>query len=409
MTNRVALLLYCDSFESFYKRELGLDASTYLESYRGDWSWDYALGLQENGIDVTIYVMSLNYSGLHETKDKFKVRFIPFKLWYKLIGKEVVSKLYRFGKTPLSPITTSWRELINTFGCFDALQVALEEDNISLLYIQEYWSSRFDFLVERLQIPIIGANHGGNDSLAIESKKRKALPKAYKLTCQTFEETEKVKGYGGDALYLPNGVDADFYCPSPPKNQSVDKTILIVARLTDEQKRISDLIRSLVHLDSTWTLDIAGIGPDLKLLQNLAAQLQVSERVRFLGFVKDKTKLREMYHRCSVYAMPSASEGLPLAALEAMSCGAAVVSSDISAFKQIVRNEINGIQVPVGEPLALAQGILKCYKNRELYGRESRKIAVESHSKKQLFSRLVKIINSAPSPVSTVSQVMDTV
>jgi glycosyltransferase involved in cell wall biosynthesis len=58
--------------------------------------------------------------------------------------------------------------------------------------------------------------------------------------------------------------------------------------------------------------------------------------------------------------MPSASEGLPLAALEAMSCGAAVVSSDISAFKQIVRNEINGIQVPVGEPLALAQGILKC-------------------------------------------------
>ena len=398
---KVAILLTCESFEVFYERVMGLDKFTYLESYRSDWSWDYALGLQENGIDVIIYVTSIKHSGFYKTQDGFKVRFIPLDIWFKIIGRRLTSKLYLVVKKPIAPIVTFLQELMAVNACKNALKIALKEDNISLLYVQEYWTTRFDFLVNRIQIPIIGADHGGNDSIAIKSNKIK--------TCQTLEETEKVKSYGADAIYLPNGVDTDFFCPLASESRSLDKTILTVARLTDDQKRTSDLIRALVHLDSTWTLDIAGVGPDLKLLQNLAAQLQVSERVRFLGFIKDKTQLREKYRHCSVYAMPSAREGLPLAALEAMSCGAAVVSSDISAFNRIVRNEINGIQVPVGEPLALAQAILKCYENREIYGKESRKIAIESHSRNQVFSLLAAIINSAHSPVSTVSEVMDIV
>ncbi|MGL6342421.1 MAG: glycosyltransferase family 4 protein, partial [Waterburya sp.] len=223
-----------------------------------------------------------------------------------------------------------------------------------------------------------------------------SLSKAYKLQCQTFEELEKVKNYNSDAVLLPNGIDTDFYCPLPVNNPNTDKIILTVARAYDKQKRTSDLIRAMQYLDSSWTLEIAGTGSDLKMLQDLASRLKVTTRVRFLGFITDKSELRKKYRQCSIFALPSAWEGLPLAALEAMSCGASVVVTDITAFKKLIIHEKNGIKVPVKNPLALAQGILKCYENRENHGKQARKGIVDCYSKKKIFSHLATIIKSCP-------------
>lgn len=385
----IALLLSCNSFEKEFK-SFGFDKDSYLKSYRNDWSWDYIIGLKKEGIEVILYTISQKYSGIHQTHDGYKVRFLPLKNWYKWASK------FRFPPKRFK-IGTYWQNFIHFVAFKDSLQDALARDKIDLLYIQEYWSTRFDFIVEQISIPVIGADQGGNDSLAIKLHKQKSLPKAYKLQCQSNEELEKVKSYGGDAVELTNSVDTDFYCPSSVTSQSAEqKKILIVARLYERQKRISDLIRAMQYLDDTWTLEIVGIGNDLKLLQNLASSLGVAQRVNFAGFIKDKNQLRDKYRECSVFALCSASEAVALVVLEAMSCGAAVVTTDIRTFKNLVISEKNGIRVPVGEPLALAQGILKCYENRELYGKQARKTVVDLYSKKKLFSQLAEIIKSCP-------------
>lgn len=164
----------------------------------------------------------------------------------------------------------------------NSLLSALKEDNIDLLYIQEYWSTHFDVLINNVEIPIIGVDQGGNDSLAIKSHKQKSLPKAYKLQCQTLEELEKVKNYSENAVFLPNGVDTDFYCPLFSGNSCDNSnTILTVARADDRQKRTSDLLKALQHLPTSWSLQIAGVGKDLEYLQDLACKLNISERVLF--------------------------------------------------------------------------------------------------------------------------------
>ena len=382
-------ILMLGTFEGLEK-QLGLNKNIFLEGDNG-WVWEYATGLQQEGIEAIVYILSQKYNGIYQSKRHgCKVRFLPLKNWHRLTSKFLILPS-RWS------LTAYWKTLLEAFAWQDSLQAALREDRIDLLYVQEYWPIRFDFLIEKLDIPVIGVDQGGKESWGIKSHKRQSLPKAYKLTCQNHEELETVKSYGADAVLLPNGVDTEFYSPSPENsNSNTDKTILTVARLENKQKRTSDLIRALQYIDDDWTLEIAGKGADLELLQNLASELGLADRVCFLGFIQDKKELIRKLRECGVFALPSANEAVAYAVLEAMSCGAAVITTDLKPFRNLVINDKSGIRVPVRDPKALAQGIVQCYENRERYGREARQIVVDSYSKQKLFSQLAEIINSCP-------------
>ncbi len=70
-------------------------------------------------------------------------------------------------------------------------------------------------------------------------------------------------------------------------------------------------------------------------LAELAAELGVSERVRFAGYVPD-LHLVELYRRTSLFVMPSWDEGFGLPAVEAMACGAPVLVSRGHALEEVV-------------------------------------------------------------------------
>lgn len=392
---RIALLLSCDAFEDFFGKTFGLDRDRYLQHYRNDFAWDYAAGLRDRQIEAVLYIPSFRYSGIYSTPDGFQVRFLPLASWYRF-AQPLFAKFKRLA------IVTYLSELINTTALIDSLVQGLEADQVALLYIQEYWTHRFDLLVDRLSLPIIGAGHGATDQFASLARKRQTFPKAHKLICQSQAELQTVMHYGGDAVLIPNAVDTDFYSPDATTPR-IEKRILTVARLEDRQKRLSDLLRALTHLDSAWTLDIVGSGPDLDRLQQLAASLGVSDRVQFSGFITDKQQLRQKYRQCRVFALPSAWEAVALALLEAMSCGCAVVASDIDTFRAVVRDALTGVRVPVNAPDQLAQAILQADANRDRLGEQARSLVVNSYSKPQLFSQLAAVIRDCTPNHSSVA------
>lgn len=378
MKPTVAILLSCDSFESFFGDVIGVDKTRYLTEYRSDWSWYYAKGMLDNGLRPILYLPSLHESGYHETQAGVAVRFLPLAAWYK--------PLARFRRACRA---TRWslyaQERVNAMALMKPLRAAIAEDRTRVLYVQEYWCGRFDHLVGRVGVPVSAQDHGGLPQKTVKWFRRRAFRDASTCYGQTEVECRLIERYGAKAQLQPNGCDVTEFCPDP--EVVPEKTILTVGRLTDKQKRTSDLIRTMARLPEDWSLDILGNGPDRDMLERLARECDVAHRVRFRGFV-GRSEVRNYVRRCGVYAMPSANEGLCLALLEAMGCGASVVVTRIRAFEPVVRDRENGRMVPVGDPVALAAAIEDAWLHRARYGDAALRTITERFNATTLYRRL---------------------
>ena len=355
----VALLLSCDTFESFFGDVLKFDRDRYLASYRNDWSWYYGQGLLENGVRPILYLPSVRYAGRHETDAGIPVRFLPTADWYRPLAK--LRRACRATRWSLYA-----QERLNAAAFYPALDAAMAEDAVDVLYQQDYWNGRFDYLAARVRVPLTAMDHGGLAQGTFRAPKRRAFARAAAIYCQTPDECRQVERYGVRPLLQPNGCDTSFFRP-PDQPVERTRTILTVARLTDKQKRTSDLIRALPLLDASWTLDVIGTGPDRAMLEALADQLGVRGRVRFAGF-QGRAEVRDAFRRCGVYAMPSSNEGFCVAMLEAMGCGASVVATRIRAFDGLIRDGHSGLLVGVSDVPALAAAIGQAWDRRGEFG-----------------------------------------
>ena len=377
----VALLLSCDSFESFFEGVLQLDRDKYLKNYRNDFSWYYSMGLIENGVRPILYIPSIQYDGIYETDVGVSVRFLQVAPWYRLLAP-----LRRAMRATRWSLYLS--ERVNAEAFLRPLNESIAGDGVDLLYVQEYWGGRFDHLAHRVSVPISAADHGGVGDGVVKWFKRRTFKRAALLYCQTRDECSQVQRYGGRTLLQPNGGDTAFFVP-PPKGTQRTQNIVTVARLTNKQKRTSDLIKAMKLLEPEWTLDIIGTGPDREMLEALADNLGVASRVTFHGF-KTKPYVRSMIQRCGVYAMPSSNEAMCLAVLEAMSCGAAVVASRIRSFESLITDGVNGRLFSVGDVPALARAIEGAWTQRETLGRVAVASVSEQFNSKNLYQQLAQ-------------------
>ena len=153
--------------------------------------------------------------------------------------------------------------------------------------------------------------------------------------------------------YIPNGTselpgDADPALVLERLGLDGDEFLLAVARLVPE-KGLHDLIDAYERSNCTAKLVIAGSADhESEYARDLLAR--ASDRVIFAG-VQSRGTLKCLYGRCALFVMPSHHEGLPIAALEAASCGARMLLSDIPANLDIALDPAN--YFPVGDVAAL--------------------------------------------------------
>jgi phosphatidylinositol alpha-1,6-mannosyltransferase len=138
--------------------------------------------------------------------------------------------------------------------------------------------------------------------------------------------------------------------------------LLTVCRLV-ARKGVDLVIEALPQLASKHPglrFLVVGQGPEQRALQDLAARLDVAERVVFAGPVAD-AELAAHYHLASVFVMPSrfigaeaSVEGLGLVYLEAMAAGLPVVAGRSGGVPDIVHDGQNGLLVDPGSVRELA-------------------------------------------------------
>ncbi len=157
-----------------------------------------------------------------------------------------------------------------------------------------------------------------------------------------------------------NSVDPELFSPGE-EAASRDPVVLSVGNLIPI-KGHDVLIRAVASLAAEFPkliLEIVGDGPERSRLQSLAQQLQIAERVRFLGR-QPRQQVAAAMRRCTVFALPSRYEGLGCVYLEAMSVGKPVIGCRGQGIAEIIRHGSNGFLVgPDNErELGLALGML---------------------------------------------------
>jgi glycogen(starch) synthase len=181
----------------------------------------------------------------------------------------------------------------------------------------------------------------------------------------------------GTISVIENGVDTGAFSPAASKPPREGSLRVITAAQLIERKGLRFLLMALTERER---LTICGTGPQQPELQALAVSLKVQDRVRFAGAVEPE-KMPEFFKAADAFVLPSLQEGLPLALLEAMACGLAIVATRVGGIPAVLKDGENALVVDPGNSPQLRTALERLLDPglRQRLGREARRTA-EQHS-----------------------------
>lgn len=124
----------------------------------------------------------------------------------------------------------------------------------------------------------------------------------------------------------------------------------------------------------------------------------------WLGHVED---IASLWKRCHIAILPSHREGLPGSLMEAAACGRAMIATDAPGCREIVIPGQTGLLVPIEDPKALAQAIVKLATSPELrarYGKAARQLVVRKHSAKIIGDSIVRLYDELTAASSAIAR-----
>jgi glycosyltransferase involved in cell wall biosynthesis len=166
----------------------------------------------------------------------------------------------------------------------------------------------------------------------------------------------------GKIVRIRNGIDTSRFRPVTEderralrrqRNLPVDQPIAVFVGRLHAVKQVDVLLRAWANVECGH-LAIVGDGDERRMLEGLTHELDLESRVTFAGMVND---VDAWVGAADIFVLPSASEGLSVALLEAMSSGVVPVATAVGGAVDLIQDGVNGYLVEPGEVGALAAAL----------------------------------------------------
>jgi glycosyltransferase involved in cell wall biosynthesis len=233
-----------------------------------------------------------------------------------------------------------------------------------------------DWLSRRMNVPNVLSVHGGDlfDPSKTTSPHRHAalrlavstiLRRADTVVAQSRDTAARIRRFYGverPVKLVPLGIErppetlqaqrADFGLPA-------NACVLVTVGRVIARKACVQLARmlALAHRADVYLL-MVGAGPDLPCVRELAAELGVADRIRFLGHVTDAEKFRAL-SVADVFVSTSQHEGFGIMFLEAMALGLPIVCYDHGGQTDYLLTPDTGFVVPLNDIGAFTARVLE--------------------------------------------------
>ena len=239
-------------------------------------------------------------------------------------------------------------------------------------HVLAYWGNHAAtaaYLFHRLtnrEVPFSVFVHAGIDLYQPTGQLRRKLLYADNIiTCSEFNRTFLRRQFPDIFSVLENkihvhhhGLDLTTLLYQP--DHRLPRTVIAVGTL-EKYKGFDYLLRAIAELKSRQfdtALHLVGDGREAKALRNLAAQLQISDRVHFQGWLRPQEVCDQMAKATIlVHPSPALGDGVPNVIKEAMALGTPIIASHVAGIPELLQDGAHGILVPPKDVQALAQGI----------------------------------------------------
>lgn len=262
------------------------------------------------------------------------------------------------------------------------------------------------FLSRYFEIPFSFTMHATNIYVNPIMLGRKIKDCKACITISDYNKKYLIKKYGSQFEHkikiIHCGINPSEFVPSREKKLGLP-VILSVGQLTERKGFIYLLqaIKILKQKNCVFVCKIVGDGEENKKLVQKTAELDISDKVIFMGRQTQET-VRKLLENASIFCLPSiitesgGREGIPVALMEAMAMELPVVSTNTVGIPELVENEKGGLLVKEKDPESLAGAIerlLKDEKLRKSLGEYGRNKVIKDFNIKNTAILYEKILN----------------
>ena len=249
-------------------------------------------------------------------------------------------------------------------------------------------------LIKDSHVKIVITAHGSDiNILSTNIITKQLIKRTLKRADEVYFVSEKLEekalqigipGLKEKSNITPNTVNTEKFKPITPDKKTLNKKynmpIVIFIGNLEEQKGLENLLEAKKISETEYTLLIYGDGPAHDKLSNMIRENNIQDTY-LMGKTMEPEKI---IPESDIMVLPSVSEGASIVALESMSCGKPLISTDTGNIRTTITNNTNGIIVPIRNPSKLSHAIdtlIEDKTRREEIGKNARKRIIEKYSK----------------------------
>ena len=248
---------------------------------------------------------------------------------------------------------------------------------VHIHYLAVGWAELISIIgIKNLIISVWGSDiifDNGKEPLKLRIYKYFLLNRARYICATTHflaKETKKYLQKKKTINVIPFGVDTKLLKNLNNKKRIYNKSKIKIGFVKHLQPKYGPHVllvafKKVVNEYPNVELIIVGKGYLENKLKNMAINLKIENKVKFLGYYP-QNKIKDVYLDIDIFVMPSKSEAFGVAAIESQSMEIPVVASRIGGIPEAVQDGITGILVKPGDSDELADELMRLIKNDEM-------------------------------------------
>jgi phosphatidylinositol alpha-mannosyltransferase len=273
--------------------------------------------------------------------------------WVRIVGRPIRAR-YQGTVAPICFSPASWVRVGR----------ALRQFGPDVVHVHEPTSpSTSMFAALRAHAPVVATFHANVERSRLLTAALPILRPVWRRLRVKIAVSQAAKNFyesrfGDGIRVVPNGSDVRLFSTAAPAPELPEGRKMLWTHRLDPQKGFGVAVDAFATLApefrDLWFV-VIGDGKDRAMIERLPPESR--SRVLMVGSVAHD-RLPAYHAGADVFIAPAlGQESFGLVLVEAMAAGVPVVASDIAGYREVVRQDVDGLLVPPGDPSALAEAV----------------------------------------------------